>query len=60
MSPIGHYGTLTMNLDQGAGETTLTLRLEGVPIGTEEETERNLDTFYIRSLKQIVRCAMTS
>lgn len=49
-----------MNLEQGAGETTLALKLDGVPIGTEEETERNLDTFYIRSLKQIVRAPLIS
>lgn len=49
----GHYGTLTMNLDQGSGETVLALRLDGVPIGKEDEIEKNLDTFYMRSLKQI-------
>lgn len=51
--PEGHYGTLVSTLTQNASDTTLTMRLDGVPLGKEEETEKNLDVYYIRSLKQI-------
>jgi hypothetical protein len=50
---IGHFGTLTVLLDQGNDSTVLTLKLDGVPVGKEEETEKNLEAFYIRGLKQI-------
>lgn len=43
-----------MSLVQGTSDTSLVLKLSGVPIGSEEETEKNLDVFYIRSLKQMV------
>ncbi|CAH7671772.1 activator of Hsp90 ATPase [Phakopsora pachyrhizi] len=51
--PAGHFGKLKATLNQGSDSTKLELRLSGVPVGTEEETERNLDIFYLRSLKQI-------
>jgi hypothetical protein len=53
----GHFGTLTISLDQGSSDTKLSLskrfcgsiistelwtELDGVPLGKEEETERNL------------------
>ncbi|GAA5896154.1 hypothetical protein JCM5296_007247 [Sporobolomyces johnsonii] len=49
----GHYGTLEMALEQGSNSTTLNLRLSGVPVGKEDETEQNLQTFYIRGLQAI-------
>jgi len=51
--PTGHFGQLTMQLSERSEATDLVLQLEGVPLGSEEETERNLDIYYIRSLKQI-------
>ncbi|KAH8917891.1 hypothetical protein BT69DRAFT_1268502 [Atractiella rhizophila] len=51
--PEGHFGELTTILSQGSDSTTLTLRLSKVPVGKEDEAERNLDAFYIKSLKQI-------
>jgi len=51
--PAGHYGQLTMQITQRAESSDLVLELDGVPIGSEEEAERNLDVYYIRSLKQI-------
>ncbi|KAK9896653.1 activator of Hsp90 ATPase [Cystobasidium minutum MCA 4210] len=51
--PEGHYGTLKVSLEQGSGSTKLSLELEGVPVGKEEETEKGLEIYYIRSLKQI-------
>lgn len=51
--PAGHFGKLKTSLTEGSDSTKLELHLTGVPVGTEEETERNLDIFYLRSLKQI-------
>ncbi|GAA5996496.1 hypothetical protein JCM5350_002341 [Sporobolomyces pararoseus] len=51
--PDNHYGTLETTLDQGSNSTTLNLKLSGVPIGKEDETEQNLQTFYIRGLQAI-------
>lgn len=51
--PEGYYGTLDMLLRQGANSTTLTLRLTGVPVGKEDEAERNMNVFYIQGLKSI-------
>jgi len=51
--PTGHYGTLTASIAQQRDTTDLTLLLKGVPLGKEDETERNLNVFYINSLKQI-------
>ncbi|KAH9450849.1 hypothetical protein MJO28_009687 [Puccinia striiformis f. sp. tritici] len=51
--PAGHFGQLKTTLVEGSDSTKLELHLTGVPVGTEEETERNLDIFYLRSLKQI-------
>ncbi|SCV69539.1 BQ2448_2559 [Microbotryum intermedium] len=49
----GYFGTLETTLHQGSASTTLTLRLSGVPVGKEDEAERNLTSYYINSLKQI-------
>ncbi|KAL7005780.1 Co-chaperone [Cystobasidiomycetes sp. EMM_F5] len=51
--PENHFGTLTIGFDQGSSSTKLSLELEGVPVGKEDETEKGLDIYYIRSLKQI-------
>ncbi|EGG02040.1 uncharacterized protein MELLADRAFT_44926 [Melampsora larici-populina 98AG31] len=51
--PAEHFGQLKTTLTEGSDSTKLELYLTGVPVGTEEETERNLDIFYLRSLKQI-------
>ncbi|ORY55337.1 activator of Hsp90 ATPase [Leucosporidium creatinivorum] len=51
--PENYYGTLETTLTQGSNSTTLDLRLSGVPVGKEDEAERNLNIFYINGLKQI-------
>jgi len=51
--PKDHYGELAVKIDQQTDTTKLTLAPDGVPKGSESDTERNLDTFYIRSLKSI-------
>jgi len=51
--PEGHFGELTANLDQGSGSTKLSIELTGVPVGQEDETEKGIEVYYIRSLKQI-------
>lgn len=37
-----YFGTLETTLVQGSSSTTLNLRLTGVPVGKEDETERNV------------------
>ncbi|KAM0753653.1 activator of Hsp90 ATPase [Meredithblackwellia eburnea MCA 4105] len=51
--PEGYHGSLEMSLAQGSSSTTLALRLAGVPVGKEDEAERNLGIFYINGLKSI-------
>jgi len=51
--PAGHFGTLVTRLVQGESSTQLTLKMTGVPVGKEEETEANLQRFYTSALKQI-------
>lgn len=51
--PSEHVATLTTTLDQGSDSTKVTWRLEGVPLGMEEETQRNLQGYYIHGLKSI-------
>jgi activator of HSP90 ATPase len=47
--PAGHYGTMTITLNQGSDSTELRFSLEGVPAGKEADIERALDAFYIRA-----------
>ena len=49
--PEGHYGQLEVRLQQGSNSTKLFLDLDGVPAGKEDETEKGLEIYYIRSLK---------
>lgn len=42
--PEGHFGTLETTLNQGSSSTTLELRLSGVPVGKEDEAERNVSS----------------
>ncbi|SNX87591.1 related to AHA1 - stress-regulated cochaperone [Melanopsichium pennsylvanicum] len=51
--PEGHYGTLAVNLTEGADSTKLELVLSGAPSGDEEVVEKNLETYYIRGLKSM-------
>ena len=58
--PEGHFGTLETTLAQGESSTKLTLRMSGVPVGKEEETEANLQRFYTSALKQIGFVSLSS
>jgi len=51
--PDDHVATLTTTLDQGSDSTKVSWRLEGIPLGMEEETQRNLQGYYIHGLKAI-------
>ncbi|GAA6048923.1 hypothetical protein JCM3770_007121 [Rhodotorula araucariae] len=51
--PENHFGTLETTLEQGSNSTTLSLKLTGVPVGKEDETESNLHGYYIRGLQSI-------
>ncbi|KAF5388977.1 hypothetical protein D9757_005062 [Collybiopsis confluens] len=51
--PAGHEGTLTTTLDQSTDSTKITLVLDGVPLGMEDEIKRNLEGYYIHGFKSI-------
>ncbi|KAL1743710.1 activator of Hsp90 ATPase [Schizophyllum fasciatum] len=51
--PAGHFATLTMKFDQSSDSTKLTLTLDGVPKGMEDELRTNLEGYYIHGLKSI-------
>ncbi|KAL6300185.1 activator of Hsp90 ATPase [Sparassis latifolia] len=51
--PEGHAATLTTTLEQSTDSTTVTWALNGVPLGMEEETSRNLQGYYVHGLKSI-------
>ncbi|KAI5479570.1 high-glucose-regulated protein 8 [Pseudohyphozyma bogoriensis] len=51
--PADYHGSLEATLAQGSNSTTLSLRLTGVPVGKEDEAERNLNIYYINGLKSI-------
>ncbi|OSX65629.1 hypothetical protein POSPLADRAFT_1167915 [Postia placenta MAD-698-R-SB12] len=51
--PSGHVATLTTTLEQGSDSTKVTWKLDGVPLGMEEETQRNIQGYYVHGLKSI-------
>ncbi|KAI0958149.1 hypothetical protein AcW1_006318 [Taiwanofungus camphoratus] len=51
--PSGHEAKLTTMLEQSTDSTKVTWMLEGVPLGMEEETSRNLQGYYVHGLKSI-------
>lgn len=51
--PSGHVATLTTTLEQGSDSTKVTWKLDGVPLGMEEETQRNIQGYYAHGLKSI-------
>lgn len=53
-------GELSMNLSQGPSSTTLALRLTGVPVGKEEESERNLTGYYLNGLRSMFVASASS
>ena len=52
--PEGHHSTLSINFDQNDVDAVTNMRVEwkGVPVGQEEVTKRNWETYYVRSIKQ--------
>ncbi|KXN91419.1 hypothetical protein AN958_00681 [Leucoagaricus sp. SymC.cos] len=51
--PSGHHAILATTFDQSTDSTKITWSLSGVPLGTEDEIERNLKGYYIHGLKSI-------
>ncbi|KAI5123374.1 hypothetical protein M0805_001795 [Coniferiporia weirii] len=51
--PSEHLATLTTALEQSSDSTKLTLSLDGVPSGLEDEMKRNMEGYYIQGLKSI-------
>ncbi|KAF5348953.1 hypothetical protein D9758_014228 [Tetrapyrgos nigripes] len=51
--PSGHTGNLTTTFDQSSDSTKVTLNLEGVPLGQQDEIRRNIEGYYIHGLKSI-------
>ena len=42
---LGHFATLTTTLDQSFDSTTVAFKLDGVPIGMEDEIRRNVEGY---------------
>jgi len=51
--PSGHSATLTTTLSQSSDSTKVTWNMTGVPVGMEDEIQRNLQGYYIGGLKSI-------
>jgi len=51
--PSGHSATLTTSLVQSSDSTKVTWNMTGVPVGMEDEIQRNLQGYYIGGLKSI-------
>ncbi|KAF7793288.1 hypothetical protein EIP86_004399 [Pleurotus ostreatoroseus] len=51
--PSGHAATLTTTIDQQSDHTKVTWSLVGVPLGMEEEINRNINGYYVHGLKSI-------
>ncbi|PIL24510.1 hypothetical protein GSI_14266 [Ganoderma sinense ZZ0214-1] len=51
--PSEHTATLTTTLDQGSDSTKVTWQLDGIPLGMEDEINRNLQGYYVHGLKSI-------
>lgn len=43
--PSGHEATLTTTLEQGSDSTRVQWVLDGVPLGMEDEIQRNLQNY---------------
>ncbi|KAK7742356.1 Co-chaperone [Cytospora paraplurivora] len=52
--PAGHYSTLEIELDQNDVDAVTVLRVnwKGVPVGQEEVTKENFQTYYVHSIKR--------
>lgn len=50
---LDHYGSLTMDFDQGSTTTKLKVTLTGVPTGEKDVTEHNLSQFYFVPIKRM-------
>ncbi|KAL9057904.1 MAG: hypothetical protein Q9162_002031 [Coniocarpon cinnabarinum] len=51
--PAGHFSTLKVEFDQNDVDAVTVMRVEwqGVPVGQEEVTRRNWETYYVRAMK---------
>lgn len=45
LSPVGHFATLTTTLEQSTDHTKVTWSLTGVPLGMEDEINRNINGY---------------
>lgn len=52
--PEGHFSSQEINFDQNDidGVTQMRVSWSGVPVGQEDVTKQNWDTYYVRSIKQ--------
>ncbi|THH11986.1 hypothetical protein EW145_g274 [Phellinidium pouzarii] len=51
--PSEHFATLTTTLEQSSDSTKMTLSLDGVPSGLEDEMKINMEGYYMQGLKSI-------
>lgn len=51
--PTGHFATLSTSIAQSTDSTKVSWTMTGVPVGMEDEIQRNLQGYYIGGLKSI-------
>ena len=53
--PEGHFSQLQLEFDQNDVDAVTVMRVEwkGVPVGQEEVTKRNWETYYVRAMKTV-------
>ncbi|KAI0819058.1 activator of Hsp90 ATPase [Irpex lacteus] len=51
--PSGHFATLTTTFEQSSDSTKVIWKLDGVPLGQEDELTRNIQGYYVHGLKSI-------
>ncbi|CEP18235.1 hypothetical protein [Parasitella parasitica] len=49
--PAGHYSKVTLDLEEGSGFVTLKMSQTDVPVGEEENVEKNWSGYYWRAIK---------
>lgn len=51
--PQGHFSTLKIRFEQNDVDAVTVMRVDwvGVPVGQEDDTKRNWDNYYVRSIK---------
>ncbi|KAI7827121.1 activator of Hsp90 ATPase [Gamsiella multidivaricata] len=50
--PAGHYSTVTMDISENTNSTVIKFRQEGVPVGEQDITRQNWNSYYWTEIKR--------